>query len=191
MTRQLSATLKTKLNNTSNATNDIIEGPVVLGELVFDSGITRFCNAPFDITWQNNIYLGIDRFAHLEPVEEGTEMKSYQIRAVLSGIRSDIAALALNEPYLNRPAKFYIAFLRDNEILPDPVLIFQGRMDQMDIDLGEKSSVQLTVSDALADWERARIRRFTHQDQIAVAPDDKFFEFVPATADKELIWGRS
>ncbi|HRT09404.1 MAG TPA: hypothetical protein P5233_13565, partial [Candidatus Paceibacterota bacterium] len=59
------------------------------------------------------------------------------------------------------------------------------------ITLGESASIQISAENKMADWERARVRRYTHEDQIAEYPADKGLEFVPQMVEKVLIWGRS
>jgi hypothetical protein len=75
-------------------------------------------------------------------------------------------------------------------LVADPVEIFKGRVNQMNIEAGETATVSLTVESRLVDWERPRVRRYNNADQQVAFTGDKGFEFVPQMVEKELIWGR-
>lgn len=77
-------------------------------------------------------------------------------------------------------------------LLPDPVLIFSGRMDIMEIsESGETARITITAENRLIDLRKVNERRYTPQDQRSVYPDDKGFDFVPLIQDAPLLWGRS
>ena len=72
--------------------------------------------------------------------------------------------------------------------IADPIIIFRGRMDLMEISLGEEGVVRVRLENRLADWERPRVRRYTAEDQEAEHPGDLGFRFLSVTTEKELIW---
>ena len=72
-----------------------------------------------------------------------------------------------------------------------PVIVFRGRMDQMSVTLGDAASVTVRLENRLADWDRARVRRYTDEDQKRLFATDKGFEFVTATVDKDIVWPAS
>jgi hypothetical protein len=63
-------------------------------------------------------------------------------------------------------------------------------MDVLAIQLGNTITATLTAESRLVDWERAINRRFTDQDQQRAFPGDLGLQFVQATTDMELPWGR-
>jgi len=73
-------------------------------------------------------------------------------------------------------------------VVADPVIIFRGRMDQMDITLGDTAQVAVKLENRLADWERPKIIRYTYNDQQLRDPGDGSFRFLPATTEKEIVW---
>ena len=75
-------------------------------------------------------------------------------------------------------------------LIADPVEIFKGRVNQMNIEAGETATISLTVESRLVDWERPRVSRYNNADQQVAFSGDKGFEFVPPMVEKELIWGR-
>jgi hypothetical protein len=64
-------------------------------------------------------------------------------------------------------------------------------MDQPTCEHGKTGMIEVTVTDESADWTRVRSERYTDQDQQAVYPGDKGFEFVSSIASKEVIWPAS
>ena len=75
-------------------------------------------------------------------------------------------------------------------ILADPKLVFLGRMDYMDLDIGQTATITLFAESRLADLERPRVRRYNSADQRAVYPDDAGLDFAEAMVERNLIWGR-
>ena len=74
-------------------------------------------------------------------------------------------------------------------LIADPVEIFKGRVNQINIEAGETATISLTVESRLVDWERRRVRRYNNADQQVAFSGDKGFEFVPRMVEKELILG--
>jgi len=56
---------------------------------------------------------------------------------------------------------------------------------------GDSSSINLTVENKLIQLDRARVRRFTDNDQKIDYPDDEGFSFVTKIQDKEIVWGKT
>lgn len=78
---------------------------------------------------------------------------------------------------------------RGHAVLADPIGPFRFRCDTMAIEKGKTATITLTAENRLADWDRARIRRWTHEDQVAEHPGDRFFEQIPELMEKEIIFG--
>jgi hypothetical protein len=76
-------------------------------------------------------------------------------------------------------------------LIADPMLVFQGLIDQMSITMGETATISLTAENRLIRWERPNVRRWTNEDQQKAFPGDKGLEFVAQTAEKEILWGRN
>lgn len=158
-------------------------------ELDFPSGFARYCGAPCDITISGNAFTGLGLLGSVSAVQEGAELRSYGLALSLTGIPADAISFALLEAYQGRSATIWEVLLdANNAPVADPFIVFRGRMDQMDILLGETASVTLRVENRLTDWERARTRRYTAEDQKAAHPSDEFFSFVPAVVETEIVW---
>jgi hypothetical protein len=63
-------------------------------------------------------------------------------------------------------------------------------MDVMTIgEQGDNCTIDLTAESRLIDLERPRLRRWTSEDQKALDPDDKGFEFVNSLQEATIKWG--
>lgn len=179
-----SASIDAYVINPFRSTSSIASGDWELLEAAVTINTTQST-----ITFNNEDYLGAGELAGISATEETTEIKPTSLILSLSGLESSPnISLALNEHYQGRDARVYMAFLdSDYQLLEDPNLIFRGRMDTMNIGF---DSISVTVQSRLVDWDRARVRRYTHEDQISRYPNDKGFEFVSQMVEKELYWGR-
>jgi hypothetical protein len=159
-------------------------------ELDFPSGIVRYTGAPYPISIRGNEFLGVGVLGSISVAEESAELQSYGMTLTLSGIPRDSVAVALTQAYQGRRATVWEVPLNPATGKPvdAPIVIFRGRMDQMNVELGTEGKVVLKLENRLADWERPRIRRYTNEDQQRVHPGDKGFAYVSATAEKELVW---
>lgn len=164
------------------------------------------------ITIEGNEYIGTGQFLELSAFEESTEISARGATLTLSGIPSDLLSLALAIPYQGRKCivQFGVftvgAVLRENgayvlkedggKLMLEATdkrrsTVFSGYMDQMTIsEAGDTSQIALSVESRLVDLERARVRRYTSEDQKSRFPGDEAFQFVNSLQDKELFWGR-
>jgi len=165
---------------------------LILVDLDFPAGALRCCNAGYTFTWGGYEWLGLGNLGQIDLIEEGAELQMYGVSMTLSGIPTDNIQRALGQHYQGRDCKVWLAPLSaDYTILADPILAFSGRMDTMDISLGDTASIRMTGESRLTDWERPRIRRFNDEDQKSEYLTDRGFEFVAAMVEKNLVWGRA
>ncbi len=159
----------------------------------FPDAMLRLCNAGYTVAWDGHEWLGAGQVASMDPIQETSELQANGLRFTLSGVPPENIALALGQHYQGRACKVWLAPLDASTFLPltDPMLVFSGRMDTMDIQVGETATIQVSAESRLADWDRPRVRRYNHADQIARYPDDKGFEFVEKVVDMEILWGRT
>jgi hypothetical protein len=99
---------------------------------------------------------------------------------------------ALGECRLNAPVKLWLGVLNEADaVIVDPYESFGGRMDVPSIEEGgETSTIKLRVENRLVDFNRARERRFTHEDQQIDYPGDLGFEYVAGYQEWNGVWGK-
>ena len=171
------------------ATSEIVARTVAV-ELDFAGGVVRVNGSVASITIGGNEFLGIGGLGGISAAEESAELQAYGLTVSLSGIPRDAISLALAEAYQGRAATVWEVLLNRDTWQPiaDPVVIFRGRMDQMNVSLGQSATVEVRLENRLVDWERPRIRRYTSEDQQVAFPTDRGFEFVSDTAEREIVW---
>jgi hypothetical protein len=163
---------------------------IVLVEMDFPGGFLRVNNSVVSFTWNGSDWLGVGRLGSIGVVKEGADLQSRGLSFAISGVPSAHIAVALGQQYQGRDCKLWLAPLSsDHAIVSDPVLVFHGRLDTMDVELGDTATISVSAESRLADWNRPRVRRYNAEDQAIDYPADKGFEFVPQMAEKELRWG--
>lgn len=178
----------------SQAAIDALNGnnvpAIVLVSLAFDSPV-NVCNAGYGFTWNGTEYMGIGNLGKISGIEEGTDMTAYGVALEMSGIPAEMISLALGEQYQGRDATIWYAPLDEQyNIIADPVIAFKGRIDTMNIELGDTATITCTIESKMVDWDRPRVRRFNSADQNIRYPQDLGFQFVESLVDKQINWGR-
>ena len=180
-----------------NETTAEVFRPVLFLFLDLDGGDVTVNSSDQDIAWDfdgdssDETFTGVGQFGSVSVINESADLKASGIQCMLTGVPTTHISNALSESYSGRTAKLYIGFLNASRVLvADPMVIFAGRIDAMDIQIGSTASVSVSIESKLVDWERARIRRYTNEDQRNLYSTDEFCEFVVQTVEKELVWGQ-
>ena len=184
MPRDLTAGTITESKKSSGAK------PLALVKLEFDSGDFRVWTGRGDLTFNSETYTGRGDLGKISEVEEGIQQRAFGIALQISGIPPSSVSLALSEELQNRKAQVWLGFFDSSYVLvADPVLLFRGRMDTMDVRLGKTATIIVTAESKLVDWSKPRIRRYTNADQNERFPGDKGFQFISDATDREIVWG--
>jgi hypothetical protein len=165
---------------------------LVLVELNLASGYVRVTNAAHDVTWNGATWIGVGELGAIDAIEETTEFEQNNLSLKMSGIPSNLISIALQENYQGRPVTIRLAPLdSEHQFLANPIIVFRGLIDTQNIESGKMCSITLTAQSRLSDWDRPRVRRWNHEDQIAVYPTDRGLEFVQQMVEKQIVWGRT
>ena len=163
---------------------------VHLVRLDFDDATVVFTDAPFDVIHGGLTYKGVGSLGRISPLAEDAEITPHGVTIDLSGIPPALLAQGLDGHIQGRPVVIHVALLdAGHQVIGDPVEVFRGRMDHMNLAIGQTAAIALSCESRLADWNRARVRRFNHQDQQDLYPGDLGFEFAEEMVDKEILWG--
>ncbi len=165
---------------------------VLLWARDWPAGMVRLTSAPFNVSWGGNTYLGVGDLGEISRVEEGIETKSYGITLAMSGIRPEYLAEVTTAPVQGRSCQLWFGMLDEgHQLIGDPLEIFGGRMDVASVEMGQTCTITVSAESRLVDWERPRVRRYTHEDQQAAFPGDRGLEYVAGMIEMELLWGRT
>jgi hypothetical protein len=188
---------------------------VDFGGVNIESGPLYLWTGLGDLTIGDITYTGTGSMLQISDVKETADIAAAGATLTISGIPTEILALALQEPYQGRLCYLKFGMIgankdfllkQDGSFLllensssidistgdPDALTdLFVGYMDQMNIDEGPETSViGLAVESKLIDLERPRIQRYTSASQKARYAGDLAFDFIPDLQDKPLSWGR-
>ena len=173
----------------NNLEDDVVY-PFFAIELLFDSGPLRLWTGVGEATIDGDTYVGTGDLLSVSSIEETTELAVKGATITLSGVPSEVIALALQSPYQGRVCNIYFGVV-DGNTYNNLTQIFSGYMDEMNIEeTPETSSIELKVENKLIDLERARTRRYTSAYQKSVYPGDLGLDFVEDLQDKKVVWGR-
>lgn len=153
-----------------------------------------FVNSSSDaVTWDGDNYLGLGALGSISAIEENGEQKTSGMQFGLSGVPTAYISTALTEHYQGRPVKMWEAFLDTSyALIDDPVLVFSGLMDTMDIKISDNfADITVNAESRLSRWESASNLRFNNATQQKRFSGDLGLEFAESTAGKELVWPKS
>lgn len=185
MARDLNASL-------ANAVIDTVVAPAFFFKAEFDSGDVLAWSGYGDITWGGDTYLGIGDFGGVDKVDETSDVRANGCTLTLSGIPSQLLAIALTEPYQGRPCTLFLGALNltSGAIIGTPYPLISGRMDVMTIEEGaDTGTITLTVENRLIELFRTKERRYTHEDQQIDFSGDLGLEYVAGLQEKPINWG--
>ena len=189
----MSRTLTTAFKN---AIVDQVVRPLLACELEFSTGTLRFWNGYGDLTMtaggSSNTFTGLGDLMNVSAISESDQIEAIGASLSLTGIKSSLISAALSANYTNRNASIFLGlFDTSKSVIADVYTLFKGKMDIMKIDEGpESATIVLNLENRLIALDRARNRRYTHEDQQLSFSGDLGFEFVPDLQDKEIIWGK-
>jgi hypothetical protein len=185
MSRSLTSAVETALA-------DLNVALVMFVQLEFDSGTVYVTSLAYSKEWDGHTWVGLGSLGGIEPITEGENIEAYGINLTLSGINTALMSAMLSEQYQGRAVTVWMGALdADHQVIADPVVVFKGRMDTPDIEVGATATIRLACEGRLADLDRPRVRRYSHEDQIAAYAADKGLEFVPQMVEKQLYWGQA
>ena len=133
---------------------------------------------------------GLGELGKISVITEGVEIRPFDVLLELSGIPPADLADAMNEDVQGRSCIIWEAWLDAAEaVIANPIVVFQGRLDTMDVKLGATGTIQVRAVSLLEDWERRSIGRYTDKDQKEEYPGDRGLEFLAERFDREITWG--
>ena len=166
--------------------------PIILVRLDFATQPVLCHTSIGDLLAMGECYKGVGNLGGIGALKEGTQARSYGAELTLSGFDPALVATVQVEHYRGRDARIFIGLLDENHrLIGTPSQEWRGRMDYVDVSMGETASITMHAESRLADCDRPRVRRYTHEDQQDLYPGDLGFEFVAAMVNKDIVWGKA
>lgn len=161
---------------------------VQLVEMDFPSGMLYASTAPMDIDWGGHTYLGGRQVAIDAVNDQGGELQG--LRFSLSGVPSELLALALAEPLQGRSVVLRLALLHpDTHAVAEVLPLWRGSMDQMPVRHGPESSViTVTAEHRGVQMARPKPLRYTDADQRRLQSGDRCLEYLVSQSQHPDVW---
>lgn len=185
MARSLTSGMETAISG------DVVR-PILLLDLNFSSPI-YFWSGSGTLTIGTTDYLGVGDLLNMSTIEETQDLGASGLTLELTGINgTTLLNKALIEDYQGNSVTLKLGALDDNNsLISDPVTMFAGFMDVLTIqEGGDIATISLKVENKLIKLNKAKVRRYTDQDQKADHSSDDGFAFVTNIAEKDIIWGQ-
>ncbi len=162
---------------------------IFFAEFGFSSGTLRLTSCGTDVNWNGYTWQGGARIS-MDEVRESASLEAIGLVFELPGILPSAIALALGEFVKGRPVTLWFAPLDANfQVIADPSIEFLGTIDRMSITDGtQTTAVRVQCESRMIEWARATKLLYTNEQQQAMFPGDRFFEFVPELVEKQIVW---
>lgn len=166
--------------------------PILMVALDFSSGRMPVHTGVGSFEFSGMTFVGVGSLGSISSIEEGSELQAYGVEMKLRGIPNNVVSIALGENYQGRDVWIWAATLNtDHSLIGDPEIVFSGRMDNMQIQLGPTTAeVEVTAENRLIDWDRPRSRRYNDADQQAEFPGDLGCQYMEQMVNKTIFWGK-
>lgn len=167
--------------------------PAFFVQATFASSTVYLWTGRGSVTWNGQTWLGVGSMGSISNIEEGSDVQARGIVLTMSGIDPTLLGDVMTEMQQGLPVTVYFAlFDATPSLILNPVIAFQGRMDQPTLDVsGETATIQIACESRLMDLNTPAERRYTNEDQQRDYPDDLGFEFVNSIQEITIYWGRS
>lgn len=184
--------------NLSPAVRAAVIAPTVRPALFFYASFPdvefRIWSGLGSILWEEEVWAGAGSLVAVEDISESIDSGQKGVSVRLSGVPSEIFDAASLGDYQNRPVKIWLAVfdLEAFNMIADPYLFFSGVLDSDSVeDNGVSVIITMFAESQLSDHLRARVFRYSHEDQQTLYPaaGDRGLEFVAALQDVQLKWG--
>ncbi|CAK0747387.1 DUF2163 domain-containing protein [Azospirillaceae bacterium] len=165
--------------------------PILIAQFDFETETSRLWSGIGSLIWNGATWLGVGTLGTVSSIEETVDIRAAGASFQLSGVPSDLLNQVMAENLQSRQVKLWLGFLDEAWIIiADPVLLFKGYMDTVEIQDGAATAqITLNAENRLRDLERVRERNYTESDQKSEYPGDLGFDFVPAMQHVSLPWG--
>jgi hypothetical protein len=175
------------------ATQATVFLPAIFVQATLASGTLYLWSGLGNTTWNGQTWQGVGSLLKISTVEEKATVAATGLVVTLSGINPTLLANVLNEFNLTGPVKVFLgAFSSPGVLIPDPITLWSGALDQPTIDVGgDSASISINCESRLLEMNVSVERRYTDQDQQLDVPGDLAFSFVNSIQDQPVYWGQT
>lgn len=163
-----------------------VEG-FVLVEMALDSGTLYMVGLPVAFVYGGNTYQPVMGVGTIREILE-TDTEVADLNFTLSGVPESSIAIALSEPVQGRAVIVRQAVLDGSTVYMD-TNVWQGYLDVMTLDdTGPTAVINVSAVHTMAAYAESKEVLFSNEDQQAISPGDKFFEYAAQMASATIVW---
>ena len=180
-----------------SAVDAAVVRPVVFCEIKYDAptGTLYLHDNIGDIVaddWNgtSRTWSGLGDFGSISQIEEGSQISPYKVDLVLSGIDATIANAHLQDDTILRDVYLSIGFIGlDREVLADPHPMWQGKVDDVQVAIGDQSVIRVSCESHLTAFEKTNGRLQNDADHQSEFSGDLFYKYLPQMVEAKFRWG--
>lgn len=144
------------------------------------------------ISANGHVWIGCGEMGSIGEIQDSAEIQAANLSISLSGIPISQLKQMMESDLQGSEINIYIGVLDENMKLDGGIsLLWTGFVDTAPFTYGKTIKTTLHCESEMVDWGRPRLRRYTDQDQQALYPGDKGFEFTPLMESISIHWGSS
>ncbi|MET3459826.1 hypothetical protein [Variovorax atrisoli] len=159
--------------------------------MYFASGTVALNSMNRPLDFGGITYRGAAGLGQIAPIENstGTEIKGLQLN--MSGLASEILALALADSTVVQGVRLVIrlALIGSDGFVIDAPVDWDGYLDTMSISAdGDICTVSVTAESSAVDLLRGNSMTTSNADQQALYPGDRAFEYIVSQSGVPVVW---
>lgn len=163
--------------------------PALFFEGEFTDGWLRLWSGVGEIVWGERTWTGAGILLGIGGIDEGRDVVASGTSVTLSGVPTDLMAVAISKARQGAPGRIYLGLLTFTDLgvalASTPLILFAGILNVPSAASGrETTTITLTYENRLVDLTRARELRYTDETQRQLFPGDRAFEYVTAIQQK-------
>ena len=152
------------------------------------SGTVRFYTGIGTLMLDGYEYTGTGNIGSITSYTEDNKLGVNNMTFTLSGVPSDVLALALNEQCRNKPCRMYMVLFNEAGNVISKQICFTGRMDQMFVkEAGDNSSISITAESQVIDFNRPRLNRWVFNQR--KDESDNGLKYISKASTLVIPWG--
>lgn len=152
------------------------------------TGTVRFYTGIGTMVIDGKEYLGTGNIGSITSYTEDNKLGVNNMTFTLSGVPSDVLAIALNEQCRGKPCRMYMVLFNEAGNILSSQICFTGRMDQMIVkEAGDNSSISITAESQVIDFNRPRLTRWTYNQRKDAS--DEGLKYISKVSTLVIPWG--
>ena len=190
------------VRNLTTDQNVYLAGNSLISILLIDIGmanntITRYTDAPYNVTFNSNTYTAQGSFLAVGETEENADVQIVSAIITISALDVNNVTAFATSAQINQIVTVRRAFINftTNQLIGDSaganaIIIFKGRISGYSVTNSENSAeIALQISSQFVNFDKRAGRRTNQGNFQSEHPDDRSMEF-SAVSLRDIRWGR-